>query len=54
MTPRRSKPGKRALCDGILGASLVLMAVLAIPVALFTLPIVAVWSVTDRLLRRLE
>lgn len=45
----------KRLCRGlVLGVGLGLMGILAIPTALLALPIVGIWTLTDRLLKILD
>lgn len=52
-TARRQRT-RRLLCAVLLGVSLLLIAVLAIPLCCFLLSIEGIWSLTDRMLRKLE
>lgn len=38
----------------VLGTGLGLIAVLAVPIALLALPVVGIWTLTDRLLKLLD
>ncbi len=45
---------RRFLSTAILYAALTLIALLAVPLCLFLVPIALIWTLTDRALRKLE